>query len=392
MGNRPLLERVALRYFQHLGAEGVRRDDRVHILDEGERAQMWRIERGAIIRSGIAGALSSVVSGLAEVYSDAHFPVVEGSGLLGRTSYWGVVLGATVVASIFEIAFLYWDALRSVHRLAAAAGLPLEVVEGEGIPTALARAALELPNPPGEVLGVDPGREVSKTRLAMIALLYKGKIAVSSFVVKMLLRRVLARAVARATIGLWLPFVPVLVTAVWNAVVTWLVVREARVRALGPSMVGESLGELWGDVVPGSRAAAVMVRAVASTIVRKQTLHPNLHALLVAVHGMARVPDAEELDDPARFLSELRALPAELHPAALRLLCVALVIDGKTSARDKKLMDDAGKAAGIDLPIQELEALRRAFISGDGFTPDLLRSLARPAAAPGASPAQSASG
>jgi len=384
MGNQPLLERVALRYFQRLGAEGVRRDDRVHILDEGERAQMRRIERGAIARSAIAGALSSIVSGVAEVYSDASFPEVEGSGLLGRTTYWGVVLGATVVASIFEIAFLYWDALRSVHRLAAAAGLPLEVVEGEGVATALARAALELPNPPGEVLGVNPGREVSRARMAAIALLYKGKIAVSSFLVKMLVRRVLARAVARATIGLWLPFVPVVVTAVWNGLVTWFVVREARVRALGPSMVGESLGGLWGDVPPGSRAAAVMVRAVASTIVRKQTLHPNLHALLVAVHGRARIygTEAGELDDPARFLAELRELPAELRPGALRLLCAALVIDGKTSARDRKLLADAGKAAGIEVPLQELEALRRAFVSGDGFTPEVLRSLS-PGVAPG---------
>jgi len=380
MGNQPLLERVALRYFQRLGAEGVRRDDRVHILDEGERAQMRRIERGAIARSAIAGALSSIVSGVAEVYADASFPEVEGSGLLGRTTYWGVVLGATVVASIFEIAFLYWDALRSVHRLAAAAGLPLEVVEGEGVATALARAALELPNPPGEVLGVNPGREVSRARMAAIALLYKGKIAVSSFLVKMLVRRVLARAVARATIGLWLPFVPVVVTAVWNGLVTWFVVREARVRALGPSMVGESLGGLWGDVPPGSRAAAVMVRAVASTIVRKQTLHPNLHALLVAVHGRAGAHGGEEVDDPARFLTELQAVPPELRPAVLRMLCVALVIDGKISARDRKLLIDAGKAAGLEVPLQELEALRRAFVSGDGFTPEMLRSLSAPTA------------
>lgn len=60
MGNRPL------RYFQRLGADRVHRDDRVHILDEGERAQMRRIERGAIPRSALAGALSSVASGVAE--------------------------------------------------------------------------------------------------------------------------------------------------------------------------------------------------------------------------------------------------------------------------------------------------------------------------------------
>ena len=40
-------------------------------------------------------------------------------------SYWAVVGGVTVLATLFEIAFLYWDSLRSVHNLARAAGVKL---------------------------------------------------------------------------------------------------------------------------------------------------------------------------------------------------------------------------------------------------------------------------
>ena len=193
---------------------------------------------------------------------------------------------------------------------------------------------------------------------------------------------------ARATIGLWLPFVPVLVTAVWNAVVTWLVVREARVRALGPSMVQESVDELWAASRRHPRRLGDGARGGQHHRAQADP-HPNLHALLVAVHGKAGVAEIEDVDVPARFLTELRALPPERRPGALRLLSVALVIDGKTSARDKKLIADAGKAAGIEVPLGELEALRQAFISGDGFTPELLRSL--PPAAAGAPSARSAS-
>src|SRR5688572_21228890 len=121
MGNRPFLERVALRYFERLNATtAVRRDARVHILDAGERAQLRRIQRGAVARSALAGALSSVAAGAAEVYADANFPAAGGAPFGVLATYWAFVMGVTVVASIFEIGFLYWDALRSVHRLAVA--------------------------------------------------------------------------------------------------------------------------------------------------------------------------------------------------------------------------------------------------------------------------------
>jgi hypothetical protein len=382
MQDRPLLERVALRYLERLSAAApVRHDARVHILDAGERAELRRIQRGAVIRSALAGALSSVVAGAAEVYADSRFPAADGAPLGALATYWSFVLGATVVASIFEIGFLYWDALRSVYRLAAAAGLPLKAVEGEGVASALARAALELPNPPDPVLGVDPSREASKLRLVAVALLYKGKIALTSFLLKMLIRRVLTRALARTV----LPFVAVPVTAAWNGLVTWLVVREARIRAMGPSAVQEALPELLPSRPASSKEGEVLVRAVASSIVRKQNLHPNLHHLLVTVHQAVGAGEVADVDSPERFIQELRMLPEEARPAALRLLAVAVVIDGRTSARERRLFAQAAQLCGEAPAGGVLDALRGAFLAGDGFPPGLLRSLgARGAPRPGA--------
>lgn len=371
MGNRPFLERVALRYFERLSATtAVRRDARVHILDAGERAQLRRIQLGAVARSALAGALSSVAAGVAEVYADSHFPAAGGAPFAVLATYWAFVMGVTVVASIFEIGFLYWDALRSVHRLAVAAGLPLEAVEGEGVASALARAALELPNPPDPVLGVDPSREASRVRLVAIAVLYKGKIALTSFILKVLIRRVLTRALVRAVV---LPFISVPVTAAWNAVVTWLVVREARIRAMGPAAVEEALPGLLPSGPMPAAEREVLVRAVASSIVRKQNLHPNLRHLLQAVHRKMHAGAVVDVDSPDRFLEELVTLPVERRGAPLRLLAVAVVIDGRTSARERRLFAQAEQACHAPLPPGTLDALRDAFVRGDGFPEELLR-------------------
>jgi hypothetical protein len=381
MENKPVLERVALRYFAHLSAttQG-RRDDRVHILDASERAALRAIERGAIARSALAGALSSVAAGAAEVLADARFPAIPGS-TSSSVGYWGFVLGVTLVASILEILFLYWDALRSVHRMAGAAGLPLETVEGDGsVASALARAALELPNPPESVFGVDPRREASKTRLLVVGLLYKGKIALTTFLLKMLIRRVMSRAAVRL-----LPFVAVPVTALWNGLVTWLVLREARIRAMGPSALKEATPDLLEQARREPRLSEVFVRGVASSIVKKQTLHPNLRALLTDVHGIAGGQELQEVDSPSRFIEALQRLPLQAQRSALRLLCLAVVLDGKTTARERGLIENAARACAVELSAGQLERLRRGFVRGEGLNAALARAIVPDAARPSTS-------
>ena len=239
----------------------------------------------------------------------------------------------------------------------------------------MARAALELPNPPDTVLGVNPSREASKMRLLMIAVLYKGKIALTSFIFRLLIRKIMTRALVRT--ALLLPFVAVPVTAIWNAVVTWLVIREARIRALGPSAVQEAIADLTGGATIGGKLGEVMVRAVASSIVRTQSLHPNLRQLLIAVHGsVSKESGFDDVDSPSRFIEELKRLGPDDRRLALRLLGFAAIIDGRISARERNLVIDASRACGIELLPAELGGLRAAFVRGDGLLSGSLPSLA----------------
>lgn len=79
--------------------------------------------------------------------------------------------------------------------------------------TALARAALELPNRPDPRIPVNPYREASKAMLVAAAILYKLKIGLTNFLLKALIRRLGGRTLLRS----WAPFVAVPVTALWNA-------------------------------------------------------------------------------------------------------------------------------------------------------------------------------
>lgn len=365
----PLMARVGRRYFQSRSStmKAVASGDALHVLNAAEQRALRRVEYGAIARAALAGALSGGACAAAEVFADVEFaddPV----------AYWTLMGVVTVIASIAEIAFIYWETLRSVHELARVAGIELFGADrkssDEALIDALARAALELPNPVDSRVGVNPHREAKKWRLILISLAYKAKVGVTNFVAKLLIRRVLSRVALR---GL-LPFVALPVTAMWNGIVMWMVLREARIRAMGPSAIEDLVNAIFGDAPALSEQGKLsLVRAVASAIVSTQDLHPNLVRLLSSVARHAGDTGKNELDDVGLFLSNLKNLEAAEVKVSLQVLAVACVVDGRLSAREKKLWSDALLAAGRAVDFRGVERLLKAFVRGEGFADDVLR-------------------
>src|SRR5262249_53880360 len=111
----------------------------------------------------------------------------------------------------------------------------------------------------------------------------------------------------------------------------------------------------------------VAVRAVASSIVRTEDMHPNLAAVLRQV--LARTSDvdgdAEDLDAPSVFLLRIQKLLPVQQRFVLRVLSVASVIGGRLTRREKGLLVDAHRACGLEPDLARVEMLRRAFLAGD---------------------------
>lgn len=379
---KPLLERVGVRYFRARSGSrpSVTSIDAIHVLNPQERAAMRRVQAGAIFRSALAGALSGGASAAAEIIAEPLLP--PGAALFSADGlkYWAFLGGVTLLAAVLEILFLYWDTLRSVHELAREAGLELfgkdRQTSDEALVDGLARAALELPNPIDLSARVNPHREVKKWRLVLASLAYKAKVGVTNFLVKMLVRRMLGRVAVRSVLGALVPFVAVPVTATWNALVTWRVLREARIRAMGPSALAELVELAFSDVSNLSAQGRLSaMRAVAAAIVRTQDLHPNLVRMLSIVSKRAGDTGNNELDDVGQFLVTLKTLAPEEVRLSLQLLALAVAVDGKVTSREARLWKDAQAAAGRALDFRPVELLRRAFARGDTDTAERLRAI-----------------
>lgn len=375
----PLLERLGIAYFRRL-SRGVRAvdEDGVHVLNARELSSLKSIERGAVARAAAAGALSAAASGAAEVVANRWQGVAAGGALGARG--WGLIAAVTVVASIAEIAYLYRDGLRAVHRLSSEAGLTLfddERSERLAVAGALARAALELPNAPRGSYGLDATRESSKLQLLIASTLYKIKTGVSNFILKALVRRALGRTMLRGYLQTILPFVAVPVTALWNGVVAWLVVREARLRVVGPAAASQLGGFLFDGVALSERGCEVALMAVGCAAVRTGDLHPNMLALLSEVEQ--RIGDRREVQigDSQAFLAALGELDDAQAAVALRLLAVAAIIDGRIARQERSLLREAFARRGQVFDEGPLDELRRLIWQGRPLEASLVARLAR---------------
>lgn len=330
----------------------------VHVLDTQERAQLLRIERGAMIRAGIAGAVSGAVSAAAATWAaplEAQEPV----------RYWGVVLGVSGVAAVIEIGYLYWDGVRAVRELARASGVRLYSGDTlqRGVALALARAALELPSPNSNVLSVDPYREATRWRVVLASLVYKAKIALTGFVAKALLRRAFGRLATRAA----LEAVAIPVTAVWNMVVCRWVIREARLRAMGPSLARELAA--WLTTIDGTEVKLELVAwALGTSVVKNRQVHPNWSALVEELGLPAGLSESgRDLGDCTRFLGALKAAPGVERRAALRALIAAAILDGKVSRLELAWLEVTFAVAGYALPEKAVHDACKAFVAGNGW-------------------------
>lgn len=380
MPEPPVMQRLGVRYMaqreRRLGASPIQVDS--HRLDAAEHRTLLRIQWRLVVESAALGAGSGVVCAVAELWADANLTVGPSAGWRAHALYWGVLGSVIGLASLVEVVLLYLKSLWAVHAIARTAGARLFVTDSELEPSspmsaALVRAALELPNPPPEGYAIDPLREVSRWRTLAVGLLYKAKIGLSGFAIKLVLRRALGRAALRA----WLVFVGVPVTAFWNAVVAFVVIREARLRAIGPSAARRlcELIDLPAAGDPSGRADLVW-RAVAATVVRTHELHPNVAALMDALREPLGAPPTDDLDDTALFLERLSAAPVDDQQAALRALAVAAALDGKISRDERRLVDEAARVTGLPMPRRALARLRAQFVRGGVLSSDLLGPLA----------------
>lgn len=339
-----------------------------------------RVANWAIGLSAFAGIVSGGLIGGGEVWlRHGYFDGMEDVSWREAWPYWAMFYGFAGVVSAVEIALLYIMTLSGVARVARHAALPLSRDEEKGLLAhSLARAALEFPNPQIRICGIDPYARVSNWKLTLLNLAYKLKVGVSSFLLRVFLRRVAARMAIRG-------FVPLLagpLYAFWNAFIVWRIMAEARMRTLGPYAVDNLIKAHFQDTDEiDETEKEVILHAAGEMLICGRDAHPNQAYLLVRLCHALGCEEKINLDwsDTRRHLPQMEEAQ---QTRILDLMTVSCLIGSRIHTEQKLLLHEACQACGTGLDAVGLKALHKALRRGESITPERLAKTRKSSPAP----------
>ena len=358
------LERAGVFYYRRLARKAKTGEDEVVRIDKLAPDNTLRflcagISHYAAIIAFLIGAGTSVIS----VWIEATYAAGLDTG-----AYYALQVGTAVLLALLEFAALFWLSLRTVHTLACltqhhrAQDDPF-LPGDDAVSNLLARAALELPDPVVRYLGIDPLRYVSKPKMLLLGLLYKGKVLLSTVAMKFLLRRLGGKTVLRVGLA----WVSIPVAGAWNAIVMYRVAREARLRLFGHRLVYHLIDEvLTDDFLAGlsGEAKEGAIRAISTMVGMAQHYHPNMLMLLVKVSEILDAVDRSDYDDWPVFLQLLSQVKDSERSFLLDLLCVAAAFDARLSRLQRRHLPEAF-GEYTDVYLRRIETLTRLLLSGD---------------------------
>ncbi len=338
-----LLEKIGVRYYQYLASKSGTADlHNISIDDLPPDITLQTLARSitgfaAIIAFSI-GALTTFVSIWVEWTYMATMETTEYYLLYGST---------LVIMLVIEMSVLFWLGLKTVYSLACLTGHNQAAKDSclpgdDAVPNILARAALEVPDPIIHYLGIDPLKHLSKSKLFMVAFLYKAKVVLSGLAVKFLLIRLFGKGEARTAFS----WVAIPVTGIWDAFTLYKVAREARLRLFGNKLAEHIVNEMLTDELIAQlspKAREGSVRAVATMMVLAQNYHPNMLVLLLRLCATFNIDENKEYDNWEDFLVVLDEVTTKERYFLLDLLSVAAAFDGHLSKMERHHLPEAFK-------------------------------------------------
>jgi hypothetical protein len=333
---------------------------------EAARRALKHATRRAVWLAVLAGVISGGLIGGSEIWMRQGMD--EDAAWQQQLPWWIGWFAFAGVVSAIEIGFLYWLTLRGIVRVTNASGID---VTSKGYPVlvkhGLARGALEFPNPRVEVFGIDPYAYVPSWQLMAKAAAYKMKVGVSSFILRVFLRRVAARVAIRGIV----PLMAGPLYAAWNAFIVWRIMVEGRLRALGPTAV-ERVLEAVGT--PDEAAARVMVQGAGEMMKLGRDAHPNTVYLLARLREEAGEEGDLEVDwGSAR--ARLKELPEGDRGKVIAVLALAAILGTRVRRDQADMLRVACEACGLGFDGDALGALHRDLRDGKPVTLEALQGV-----------------
>ena len=275
--------------------------------------------------------------------------------------WWVLNVTGVIIGVIFELSLLMYTAVRSSVRVSWSLDLRLTPLNKERafVANMLVRAAFEMGDPDGDVMGVESNKESrasqatadgrSKLRDFLAVAFVKGKVIITGQLFKQITQRVVNYDTAT-----WIkPYTgTMLATAMWDTMMCHVIMRNAEIRAFGVTTSVEVFNEILDEYCPeyeknpkslSDTCKVQMLRAIGVAIVKHGSMFPTMEILLrhavnyLDMKAHDAVTSSGIIDDEATLLQNFEELTLNESRAVLCIHMLCYVLDGSMSISELKL-------------------------------------------------------
>ena len=306
-----------------------------------------------------------------------------------RFIYFNVLnLTSVVIFIVFELSSLMYTAVRSAVLVSGAIDLRLVPLNNERafVANMLVRAAFEMGDPEGELLGVNAATRLEKEEKHLVtsilaAIWYKGKAVITGVVLK----KLTVIFFPWETAMFLKPYSGVmLATALWDSMTCHAIMKGAELRAIGVSTGIEVFNDIMDTFCPNFEAdrsslsdlaSVQLLRAIGVGIVYHGSMFPTMQILLrhavaylnMQTHIAVSSSDEPRIDSEEEFIRDFDGLTLPETRAVLCVHMLTIVLDGSMSLSKLALWHHI---------LERVESIYQAFVVRfDSLTVEELREF-----------------
>ncbi|TAE13555.1 MAG: hypothetical protein EAZ95_10970 [Bacteroidetes bacterium] len=363
-------EKSAQGYFHTLFAQNKSNTlDAYYHLNKAEQRKIKKIRQRGLWYSALFGALGVILLYLPIHIYPKLFPTFSLElPWAGKTVIpWAYFLYMVFLA-LAEIYALTWLNLMIVYAIARVCRFPDKKDEHyDAHIRMLFEASLDKTNKLQKQFGINPLAGLSPVRLFVVSTLFILKATLSNLLVKFLLKRTLARF-ALVGYAYYVDYFSVFIFAGWNMYATHVVVREAKVRVMGPSLIQQLVQHLHKILKDDVVFKEVLLDVLQVIAVAKRNYHHNHYLLAHELVKVFELPKLEEIAvNEEQLLEKMGTMSDEAQQGIAKLFILGLLVDGSISMREISFATNFRERGIWSITTAQLRQWEHDYTTGKGL-------------------------
>jgi hypothetical protein len=361
------IDRIAFDYLLRLAALPGKNGDALHLLDDKEIAEIRKVERKTYIWAGILGVLGVVLLYIPQYIWPTFF-----ADSIITLPFLEKEVSVPITSTLFGIILLYPELyglsyfnILAVYKIAVICGFPdkndpkfKQHVE------ALMRVGLEKEDRTAYTLGINPLQGASKVSIILFLIINRLKATLSNIIIKLVVRRIMGRAVIRSVVDM----MGIPVYAFWNAWASYMVINETKTRIMAPNIIRHYVSVLKAEQEQNPAFREMIYDVLQFIAISKRKYHQN-HLLLAEEVLNAFAIEVKTLHEISPdFETRLSNADTLTRKGANQLLLLGFVIDGSISIAERFNTERLFKRKILPVNANALDKACKQFLSGRGIT------------------------